>query len=295
MAIKIGTRGSKLALWQANHVMGLLGSAGWESEIQTIQTTGDRVQDVPLSQMGLVGIFTKALDEALLERRVDIAVHSCKDLPSILADGLEIAALLKREDPRDVLLATNPQVNLENFSQKLVIGTSSVRRRALLKYHFDHLEIKDIRGNVDTRIQKMESGEYDGIMLAYAGVKRMGLTQYIVQKMNPDSFTSAIGQGAIAVVCRSDFEQKEELRQLLNHLSTEQAVKCERAFLRTIEGGCHTPAFGLATVVADQLSFTAGLAEEEGKYIHKLTIQGAAESCEQLGIEAAQDVLAKVN
>ncbi|MEO1384579.1 MAG: hydroxymethylbilane synthase, partial [Bacteroidota bacterium] len=174
MRIKIGTRGSKLALWQANLVQSTLSQYGIEAELVIVSTYGDTNQVAPLYAMGATGVFTKALDEALLNDAVDIAVHSAKDMPSQLAQGLAEFAYLQREDPRDVLLATTNEVQLDNFARPLVIGTSSVRRQALMRHYFPHVTLKDIRGNVDTRIQKMEAGDYDGIILARAGVKRMG-------------------------------------------------------------------------------------------------------------------------
>jgi hydroxymethylbilane synthase len=294
MRIRIGTRASKLALWQARHVQALLAGDGVESDLVEVTTTGDVVQDRPLHQVKAVGIFTKALDDALLEGRADIAVHSAKDLPSTLVDGLDLLALLKREDPRDVLLAMGPEVNLENFSRTWIIGTSSVRRAAFLRHYFQHLDIRDIRGNVDTRVAKLAAGDYDGIVLAMAGVKRMGLQQYIVQKLNPATFTPAVGQGAIAVVGRRGAPQREALRQRLNHRMTEIAVTAERAFLRKLGGGCSIPAFGLATVVGETVSLTAGLATESGSHLQRYTFEGPVAEAAAIGARLGQQVLDQV-
>ncbi|MEO0471001.1 MAG: hydroxymethylbilane synthase [Bacteroidota bacterium] len=291
MRIKIGTRGSKLALWQAKHVAGVLGSLNVETELCVIRTKGDEVQDVPLRELGTTGIFTKALDEALLDGRIDIAVHSSKDMPSVLAAPLELVAILKREDPRDVLLGNDESIQLENFARPLVIGTSSVRRRALLKHFFPQVEVKEIRGNIDTRIDKMRAGEYDGIMLAYAGVKRLGFQQLVTQKFNLHSFTPAPGQGAIGVSCRADYAQKALIRQALNHTATEVALRCERAFLRGLNAGCQTPAFGLATVFGSQITFVAGLAEENGHKLFRSSREGEAAHAEQIGMEVAGNIL----
>lgn len=291
MRVRIGTRGSKLALWQAHHVQSLLESAGIDTEIVEISTVGDEVQQVPLYQIGVTGVFTKALDIALLQKDIDIAVHSAKDMPSVEAEGLEIIAAISREDPRDVLLAASPEVQLENFQRKLVVGTSSVRRTAFLKHYFDHVEVQDIRGNVDTRVQKMQDGKYDAILLAYAGVKRMGLTQYVTQKLSTASFTPAVGQGIVAVAARKGWDKKEAIRQPLNDLNAEIALSCERSFLASINGGCHVPAFGFATVVGNSLSLTAGMASPDGKQIERVKLEGSADQPKSLGQEAANKVL----
>jgi hydroxymethylbilane synthase len=295
MQVKIGTRGSKLALWQANWVRDVLVSAGWDTNLVTIRSEGDLVQGVPLHEIGLPGAFTRSLDQAVAAGQVDLAVHSAKDMPSALADGLEVVAFLKREDPRDVLLAASAEVNLENFSRSWILGTSSLRRTAFLRHYFDHIEVKDVRGNVDTRIAKMEAGEYDGLVLAYAGVKRMGLERYIVQKLNLSSFTPAVGQGAVAVVCRKDFEYIMQLKAVLNHPDTEHALRCERAFLRTIDGGCKTPAFGYASVFGDRLTFTGGIAETDGSVIHRHTEEGRIEDAVSIGNRLAHHILAMMS
>jgi len=196
----IGTRGSKLALWQANWVQKQLKEAGIESQLHIITTEGDRRTDVPLHALSSTGLFTKTLDEALLMKDIDLAVHSAKDMASILVEGIDLLAFMKREDPRDVLLADTNSIQFDNLSKPLTIGTSSVRRQHMIRHFFPHIVLKDLRGNVDTRVQKLENGEYDGIMLALAGVKRMGYTSKVVQKLHPDSFTPAVGQGAVAVV-----------------------------------------------------------------------------------------------
>lgn len=294
MQAKIGTRGSKLALWQANLVKDLLMAEGIVAEIEKIKSQGDLVQSIPLHEIGMPGIFTHALDLALIADEVDLAVHSAKDMPSVLPEALEIVAFLKREDPRDVLLGMSEEVHLENFSRTWVIGTSSLRRTAFLKHYFDHVEVKDIRGNVDTRIAKMEAGEYDGIVLAYAGVKRLGLERYIVQKFNLSTFTSAIGQGAIAVVCKKDYKYKDQLRTALNHPVTEYALRCERAFLRTIDGGCKTPAFAHANVMGESLSVRGGIAAEDGSVIHRHVMEGLIGDAPQIGIELGKHILKAV-
>lgn len=284
MGLKIGTRGSKLALWQANLVKDLLEAGGHAAELVLYKTTGDIQQSQPLHKIGEKGLFTKALDEAQLRGEVDLVVHSSKDLPSVLPDGLEIGAFLKREDPRDVLLAVEEDVDLDNLSRKLIIGTSSLRRGAFLRHYLPHCEVKLIRGNVDTRVAKMEAGEYDGILLAYAGVKRMGMTGLIRRKLNVGTFTPAVGQGAIAVTVRSgEPALLEIIRPVLNHTETEYAVQAERALLRTLEGGCSTPIFGLATVQAETLSMHGGVARTDGTEILRDQIEGHVSEADQLG------------
>lgn len=291
MLVRIGTRGSQLAMWQATHVSQYLASQGWETEFVEVSTHGDQQQDAPLYQLGSVGLFTKALDDALLRGDCDIAVHSAKDLPSMPTEGIDLLAFLQREDVRDVLLGRSEEVHLENFSRPLVIGTSSVRRRALLTHHFPGIQLKNIRGNVDTRLRKMTEGEYDGIVLAMAGVKRLGLTRHIVQKFNPHALTPAVGQGAIAVACRRGYEHQAALRAILNHVPTEYALRAERAFLRALRGGCSTPAFALATLVGATLTMTAGLAEEDGSRVYRQTLDGPAAGAESLGEQIAAYIL----
>jgi hydroxymethylbilane synthase len=245
--------------------------------------------------MQTVGIFTRALDDALLDEEIDLAVHSAKDMPSALPAGIALAAFLKREDPRDALLALSPEVHFENLSRKLIIGTSALRRQAFLRHYFPHVEVKEIRGNVDTRIAKMTAGDYDGILLAMAGVKRMGLEKFVVQKMNISTFSPAVGQGAIAVTCKEGFAEREKVRDCLNHPLTEQALTCERAFLGGIQGGCQTPAFGFASVTGDKISLTAGVAEVDGSRIYRHQAEGLVVDGVAIGYESAQAVLDRMS
>ena len=294
MNLKIGTRGSKLALWQAEWVKGELSKHGSASDLVLYKTQGDRNQKEALSRIGGSGLFTKALDDALLSGEIDLAVHSAKDMTSSLPDGLSIVAFMKREDPRDVLLSTDASLDLDNLAQPIVVGTSSVRRQAFLGHYAPHVSVRNIRGNVDTRIAKMQSGEYDGIVLAYAGVKRLGLTDLIVRKLNVSTFTPSPGQGAVAVVTRSDHPAFNQIKRFLNHSLTEIAVRCERAFLRTIDGGCSIPVFGLATVVGETLSFHAGMARPEENRIVREALDGKIDEAEQIGKEVGNKVLTKI-
>lgn len=293
MQINLGTRGSKLALWQANYVQKKLENSGTKVLRKIIHTTGDLVQQKPLHQLGAIGIFTKALDMALIEGEVDIVVHSAKDMPSRLDENLEIFAFLKREDPRDVLLANSPNISLENLSQNIVVGTSSMRRRAFLKYYSPNVTVKDIRGNVDTRLEKLKTGDYDAIILAYAGVKRMGLESYIVQKLNTATFTPAVGQGVVAVVGRKDSPLKAHIHQILNDALSEYALLAERSFLHTVAGGCSIPVFGFATVVREKISLLAGIADEATGEIYRSFKEGNVSKAVDLGKSVGEVILEK--
>lgn len=296
MVVRIGTRNSTLALWQAEKVKEKLQAAGIDAGLVHVSTTGDQVQGKPLHQIGTPGLFTRALDEALLAGKIDLAVHSAKDIPSAFPSALSILAFLKREDPRDVLLASSEEGQLENFSASITVGTSSLRRRAFIAHYFPHARVKDIRGNVDTRLKKMLDGEYDAIMLAYAAVKRMALEGYMVQKFHPQRIVPAVGQGAIAVMGRREDQVRlGKVRETLNHLLTEQAVTCERAFLKAIQGGCQVPVFGLATVFQDQISLTAGMAANDGKELFQMSREGRIEAGESMGIQLAQEIKEKMN
>ncbi|MEM6628609.1 MAG: hydroxymethylbilane synthase [Bacteroidota bacterium] len=294
MEVRIGTRNSQLALWQTHQVKGLLEAQGIKTTIEEIQSEGDRNQTDALYAMGSVGVFTRALDEALLSDKIDIAVHSAKDIPSSIPEELEIVAFLKRENPREVLLGASKEVQLENFSRPWSIGTSSVRRKAQLAFFAPHIQVKDIRGNLNTRLKKLQNGEYDGILLAYAGVKRMGWEHLITQKLNVQSFVPAVGQGAVAVVAKRSYDSLDKVRSLLNHKPTDWAIRAERSFLRTMQGGCHTPIFGLATLVQDHLSLTGGIASLDGKRMVKKTMEGSATQGAELGKQLAREVLEEI-
>jgi hydroxymethylbilane synthase len=287
MEIRIGTRGSKLALWQAKFVQTLLESSGMKATIKEYKTEGDLVTDLPLSVVGGAGLFTKVLDEALLRDEIDLAVHSSKDIPTAFDTQLQISAILKREDPRDAFLAPDERVDLDDLAHKLVVGTSSPRRKAFMHHYLPHCEVKDIRGNVDTRIAKMEAGDYSGIVLAMAGVKRLGLEKYVRRKMNPMTFTPAPGQGAVAVMSRVDYAGNETLRECLNDAASESEVKAERAFLTTLGGGCAKPIFALATAVGNSLSIQGGVSSPDGGRMCRETVNGLS-----LEPEAAGNLLA---
>jgi len=291
MKIRIGTRGSQLALWQSHLVKNLLQAQGYESEIIVIQTYGDQQTQQPLHLLGTQGIFTKALDDALLNNEIDMAVHSCKDIPSEIHKDLFISSVLKREEPQDVLLSIDDTVHLENQSKSFVIGTSSLRRVSLLKHYFNQHIIKDIRGNLDTRIEKLMKGEYDALILAYAGVKRMGLEKYIRQRLSKEVFVPAVGQGAIAIMTRKNDEYHYKLSQLINHHQTYTEILCERNYLKTVQGGCQLPVFGYARIFMENINLLAGIASVDGKLLIKNQSSDNIEKAKELGIYLGNKIL----
>ncbi len=291
MKIRIGTRGSKLALWQASAVEELLKSRGYETELIIIQTFGDKENHQPLHLLGTQGIFTKALDDALLGKKIDLAVHSCKDIPSMLHEDLYISAMLPRENPQDVLLSLDESIHLENESKSFIIGTSSVRRVAFLKHYFPQHTVKDIRGNLDTRLEKLKNGEYDALILAYAGVKRMGLEKYIRQKLSKEVFIPAVGQGAVAIMIRKNDENLYKISQEINHEQTFKEVSCERSYLRTIQGGCQFPVFGYASSFMNEIRLIAGVASMDGKIIIKRESVDELHNGNLLGINLGNKIL----
>ncbi len=258
MKLRIGTRGSKLALIQTNIVIEMLKKIddSIEFEIVKIKTTGDKIKDSPLAKIGGKGLFVKEIDKALLDGKIDIAVHSMKDVPYEITRGLEILAIPKREDPVDVLISKNGK-KLDELPPGSKIGTSSVRRRAMLLNYRDDLLIENLRGNVDTRLRKLQEGKYDAIVLAKAGLKRMGLEKYIVEELNPEIFPHAIGQGALAIVCRKDFEYKD-LIKAIDDFETRCAVLAEREISRTIKASCQIP-IGVYTKISGRKLMLKGV------------------------------------
>jgi hydroxymethylbilane synthase len=252
--LRIGSRGSQLALWQANHISALLRARGHEVEIEIIQTTGDKITDVPLAQVGArgglgKGIFTKEIEEALADGRVDLAVHSLKDLPTELPPGFEIAAITERQDPRDAF-CSRLYSKIEDLPENARVGTSSLRRQAQLKAIRSDLDIHPLRGNVDTRLRKLEQGEYDAIILASAGLKRLGRTELIKQIIPAEIMCPAAGQGALGIEIRKgDLALRQQLA-FLNDQATCAATTCERALLNRLGGGCQVPIGAFAEVRA---------------------------------------------
>ena len=296
-ALVIGSRGSKLALWQAEHARERLVQLNPDIEIriEVIKTTGD-VKSDPLSVIGGKGVFTKELEDALLDGRIDIAVHSLKDLPTILPAGLSISAIGEREDPRDALvLAAGSEVDataLGNLPRGAIVGTSSPRRLAQLRCWFgDKLEIKDLRGNVDTRIRKLDEGQYDAVILASAGLVRLGLQHRISLRIPIEHMLPAVGQGAIAIETRSDDEFAIEVTRKLDHRETRLACLAERSFLRSLGGGCQLPIAAHATITKDLLRLDGLVATPDGSQRLQDTLSGSADSAEDIGALLASTLI----
>ena len=289
MEIKIGTRKSKLAMWQADFVRNKLNEAGVKTKIVPIETRGDKMLSVSIAGIGSKGVFTEELEQMLLKGTIDIAVHSAKDLPSALPGPFEIIAFTEREEVSDVVVSHRQEVLL---GQHLLIGTSSTRRIALLKHFHPHIRTVDVRGNLQTRISKMESGLCDALLLAYAGIKRMGYEHLIRIKLDPLEFTPAAGQGSLAVEASDGLDPgtKQLVRDVVNHPETEICLKAERAFLLTMEGGCNIPVFVLARWQGKKLSITGGVVSLDGKrLIRKISESG--KHPETAGRQLAGEVL----
>ncbi|MDP4657572.1 MAG: hydroxymethylbilane synthase [Algoriphagus sp.] len=289
--VKIGTRASKLALWQAYHVADLLQKAGLSTEIVPIDTKGDQVLDVSISKIGSKGVFTQELEDQLLDGRISIAVHSAKDMPSKLGDGLELIAFSAREQAQDVLLSTNKGVSLRDAN--LVVGTSSTRRIATLKHFFPQVKTVEVRGNLQTRIRKMEEGHCDALLLAYAGVHRMGYESLLVEHLDLNQFIPAVGQGSIALEASTNLDPslREAIVRACNDRQTENCLLAERAFLRVLEGGCSIPVFALATLVGNQVHLKGGIVSLDGQQRIVIEVSGPMAEGEQLGEALAKQVL----
>jgi hydroxymethylbilane synthase len=258
--IVIGSRGSQLALWQARHIQACLQELGAETRIEIIKTTGDKITDVPLAQVGGKGLFTKEIEEALLAGSIDLAVHSLKDMPTALPAGLTLAAIPEREDPRDALIG-RPLAELRAGDK---VGTSSLRRAAQLRALRRGLVIENLRGNVDTRLRKLEEGQYQAIVLAAAGLRRLGWADRIRELLDPEVMCPAVGQGALAIETRDDGGEAQELAYKLDHAATNIAVTAERALLATLEGGCQVPIGAHARLKGSSIHLRAIVASPDG-------------------------------
>ncbi|MDR4307398.1 hydroxymethylbilane synthase [Chelatococcus sambhunathii] len=293
---RIGTRGSPLALWQANAVRdGLLAALGAEPdavEIVAIRTTGDAIQDRPLSEAGGKGLFVKEIDEALLDGRVHLAVHSAKDLPTDLAPGTTLAATLKRADVRDALIG-GAAATVDALPRGAVVGTASLRRGALARRSRPDLKVVPFRGNVQTRLDKLARGEVDATLLALAGLTRLGLQAHATEILDEDTFPPALGQGAVAVTARAGDEATLEALRNLDCPDTAAALLCERAFLKVLDGSCRTPIAGLARVSGGALRFKGLVLSEDGAREVAGEASGPASDAEALGAEAGRDVKAR--
>jgi len=264
--LRIGSRGSQLALWQANHISALLRERGHEVELEIIKTTGDKITDVALAQVGTKGMFTKEIEDALAEGRVDLAVHSLKDLPTDLPPGFELVAITERVNPRDVLLSVNYDC-LDALPKGAKVGTSSLRRQAQLKAFRSDLVVHPLRGTVDTRVRKLEEGEYDAIILAAAGLTRLGKTQLIKEYLSAEFMCPAAGQGALGIEIREGDVAMRKHLEFLNDADSRAATICERTLLSKLGGGCQVPIGAFAEVKDGKLQLTGVVARPDGSEV----------------------------
>ena len=293
-SLVIGARGSRLAVWQAEWVQARLNelAPALTVTLQRIKTSGDRILDVPLAAIGGKGLFVKEIEEALLREEIDLAVHSMKDVPTILPDGLSILCVPAREDPRDVLVSRD-SCSLDQLPKGSRIGTSSLRRQAQLLHYRPDLHIELLRGNLDTRLRKLHNGEYDAIVLAAAGLMRMGWSNKVTEYLPPEVSLPAIGQGALGLEGRRHDRFVETLVEKLEHRPTRTAVMAERALLKRLEGGCQVPIAAHATVKGDTLIMDGLISSVDGRRLVRDTIQGPASEAESLGSQLAEKLLAQ--
>jgi len=283
----IGSRGSQLALWQAKWIAARLAERGQETRIEIIKTTGDKITDVPLAKVGTKGLFTKEIEEALLEGRIDLAVHSLKDLPTEVPDGLTIAAIPEREDSRDALVG----VALKNLPAGAKIGTSSLRRAAQLRVIRKDLRIESVRGNLDTRVRKLDEGQYEAIVLASAGLTRLGWAHRIAEILSPEVMCPAVGQGALAVETRMDGYARD-ICSALDHSATRTAVTAERAVLASLGGGCQVPIGAHAQVSSGMVRLTGVVISPDGEQVVRKSDQSTVADAENLGRRVGAALLA---
>jgi len=291
--IRIGTRGSKLALWQANHVREQLEAVhpGLAVELVTITTTGDRVQDRSLLQMGGKGAFVKEIEEALLGEEIDIAVHSMKDVPVALPEGLHLPVVCRREDPRDGFIA-NDYGHPRDMPAGARIGSSSLRRKCQLMARFPELEVTEIRGNVDTRLRKLDEGQYGAIVLAAAGLRRLGWAQRITTLLDPADSLPAMGQGTIGIECRQGDDATLSRIRAIEDADTAVRTRAEWALNQRMQGGCEVPMGGYAELDGDQLRVRGLVGEPDGSRLIEDEVSGPATEAEALGTELAERLLA---
>jgi hydroxymethylbilane synthase len=290
----IGTRGSPLALWQAGHVRARLieahGSGESDIGLKTITTSGDRIKDRPLREFGGKGLFTKEIDDALLSGAVDLAVHSMKDLPTVLPEGIVIAAVLPRADVRDAFISLKAS-SLAELPEGAVVGTSSLRRAAQVRRLRPDLRIADLRGNVETRLRKIKEGVADATLLALAGLERLGLAAEAASILSTDEMLPAVAQGAIGVAARSDDGTTRALLAKLNHAPSAASVQCERAFLARLEGSCKTPIAGLAEIDRGVMRFRGRILTPDGSESYDIEVTGEVSRACALGTDAAEQIL----
>jgi len=282
----IGSRGSQLALWQANWIAARLAERGHETRIEIIKTTGDKITDVPLAKVGTKGLFTKEIEEALLDGRIDLAIHSLKDLPTEVPPGLTLAAVPEREDPRDAMVGAC----LNDLPRGAKVGTSSLRRAAQLRVARPDLEIESVRGNLDTRVRKLDEGQYRAIVLAAAGLTRLGWAHRIAEILSPEVMCPAVGQGALAVETRAE-GVAHEICAALDHAATRAAVTAERAVLAALGGGCQVPIGAHAVVTGDSLRLIGVVIAPDGMRAVRKNFDGAAADAEEIGKRVGQELL----
>jgi hydroxymethylbilane synthase len=290
--IIIATRESQLALWQAEHVKARLMALhpGLQVELLGMTTQGDQILDSPLSRIGGKGLFVKELEVAMAEGRADLAVHSIKDVPMDLPEGFEMAAILEREDPRDAYVS-NVYPSLEDLPPNARVGTSSLRRQAQIRARLPHLHVDTLRGNVNTRLRKLDEGQYAAILLAAAGLKRLGFESRIRATLQPEESLPAVGQGAIGIEIRSGRPDLAALLAPLNHPETAACVRAERAMSRVLQGGCQAPIGGYAVVRDDRIYLRAFVADLEGIRFFRATAEGGLDNPEAVGHAAAQELI----
>ncbi|HEX2512574.1 MAG TPA: hydroxymethylbilane synthase [Xanthobacteraceae bacterium] len=291
--LRIGSRGSPLALIQARAVRDRLAAAhGLDSgriTIEAIRTSGDMIQDRPLAEAGGKGLFTKEIEEALLADRIDLAVHSAKDVPTFLPSGLVLSAYLPREDARDALISSKAKT-LQDLPAGARVGTASPRRQAIVKRTRPDLQVISLRGNVETRLRKLSEGQADATILALAGLKRLDLANAIATIMSTDEFLPAVGQGAIVVETREDDRRTRELLACIDHADTTSALTCERAFLAVLDGSCRAPIAGHATITGDILSFRGMILKPDGSQSFETSRRGNRADATALGTDAGQEL-----
>lgn len=286
--LKLGTRKSKLALWQANFVKEKLEALGCKVELVPITTTGDKILDTPLAKIGGKGLFVKEIENALLLGEIDLAVHSLKDVPMIIPEGLTLSAITEREEPYDVLISRNGK-KLEELPFGAVVGTSSLRRQVQIKRRRRDLKVEILRGNVDTRLRKLKEGLYDAIVLAYAGVKRMGFSGEISQVLK--DFIPAVGQGSLAIETRVEDERVINFVKGLNHEESWLRAMCERAFLRELQGGCQVPIGAYAWMEGGRIRMKGFISDLEGERFLEGYEEGSLQEAEEVGKRLAQRLL----
>ena len=292
--IRIATRKSPLALWQAEHVAERLEKAfpDVKTELVKMVTKGDKILDAPLAKIGGKGLFVKELEQGMLEGSADIAVHSMKDVPVEFPDGLHLAAILNREDPTDAFVSNNYK-SLDDLPENAKIGTSSLRRQCQIKERFPDAEILSLRGNVNTRLAKLDAGEYDAIILASAGLKRLKMGHRITQCLNTDISLPAIGQGAVGIECRTDDSEINGYLKSLQDEPTTIRVMAERAMNERLQGGCQVPIAGFAEIQGNSLFMRGLVGSPDGSILYRAERTGSFAQAEQIGIEIADDLLAQ--